>query len=97
MVLNFFLHSRDLSLSMLGDGIPMKLPTMYILEDYLNQACFTMFVEGRNSVAHHSCLQMPLTRFLLKVCGRYILSIAECGDSILYSSRWNIPFSFMFH
>ena len=91
MVVNSFVHFRDLNPSMLGDGIPMKLPTTYILEDYLNRARFMIFVEGRNSVALHSCLQMHLTRFLLKVCGRYILSDA-CGDSVLYSFKMEYPF-----
>lgn len=80
---------------MSGDGIRMKLPTMYILEDYLNQACFMMLVEGRNFVALHSCLQMPLTRFLLKVCGRYILSMV--WHLYILFSRWSIPCTFMFH
>lgn len=83
MVVNSFLHFRDLNPPMLGDGTPMKLPITYILEDYLNRVCFMIFVEGRNSVALHFCLQMPLMRFLPKVCGRYILSIAECDVAAL--------------
>lgn len=49
----------------------MKLQTLYFLKDSLDQTCFMLLLEDGNLLALHPSLQLPLTRFLLKVYGRY--------------------------